>query len=201
VPEHRMAIMADASTKPCHFKAAGRAQTSIMPTTSTFLGDLASQVQTDYDTGVLTSAAQQRRELELQEEQEGEGRAGGAACTSVLSCSRSIAAPRGQVDITGIAGVTCAHAQPARGAFLNMPTPEQHEFHRKNISHVITERPDTSDVYIDVGCRMWRSQMEQLAQLAASGVLPQSTLEKASWRRGVGGCCCGWVGGWAGVGY
>ena len=61
LPPFRMAITADATTKSCHYAAAGSAQRNVMPTTSSFLGDFASKVQHDFDTGVLTSAALQRQ--------------------------------------------------------------------------------------------------------------------------------------------
>lgn len=123
VPDHPcMAVMADASTKPCHFSSAGKAQQEAMPTTSNFFGELSSTVQADFDEGKISSAAQQRHAG-------GEGYHVGTACSSVLTCSRSSAAPRGKLDVYGAAGFNCAHAQPLRGTYMAMPTPEQHVFY------------------------------------------------------------------------
>lgn len=50
-------------------------------------------------------------------------------CATELRCSRSLAAPRGETDRTGVVGCACGHTIPAKSLFLDMPTPEQHYFY------------------------------------------------------------------------
>ena len=57
VPASSLAVSTDAVSKACHFKSAGRSQSGIAPSTSTYLGSIAAQVIMDHGSGVLRSEA------------------------------------------------------------------------------------------------------------------------------------------------
>jgi hypothetical protein len=154
LPEHRMAVMADATTKACRFASAGEVQKDAEPRTDSFFGATTQQVQREYASGQITSKAQQRWKEHCEAADAAAADEGPSSCSANLSCSRASASARGLVDIAGAAGVVCAHAVPGLGCFTIMPTPEQHYFHLLNILHALKRRPDIKDIYIDVACRL-----------------------------------------------
>lgn len=166
LPSYPLAIMMDASTKGCHFATAGRAQLHD-PKTSTHLADVARKVLKDFASGVLSSEAKERWEKECA----AAAAAGSGGCSSNLTCSRASASARGVVDVSGVAGVFCAHGQPALDGQLAMRTPEQWAYHIRLAVSVLTRRKDIRHLYIDIGCRLAPSLRSALQELVDSGDL------------------------------
>ena len=119
VLEHHMAVMADASTKSCHYAPAGRSQQGAVATTFSYFAELSRQVLEDHAVGRMTSPAQQAW---TQHCATTSGEDGDATCTSNLSCSRVRTNVRGITDSSGTAGLVCAHGMPGRSCFVLMPT-------------------------------------------------------------------------------
>lgn len=120
-PDPRAVIAFDGNTKSCHWANAGRATSSIQPTCRRFFGAGNDKVLQELKAGTLSNLAKQQRG--------GAGEEDSKSCSAQLSCSREVAAPRGETDRFGIVGGACGHVFPAKGLFLDMPTPEQHYFY------------------------------------------------------------------------
>lgn len=173
LPFYPLAIMMDASNKPCHYASAGRSQLHD-PKTLTHLAEVALKVIEDYGAGVLTSEAKERWEKACA----AAAAAGSGGCSSNLTCSRASASARGVVDVSGVAGVFCAHGQPALDGQIAMRTPEQWAYHIRLAISVLTRRKDTRHLYIDIGCRLAPSLLAALQELVDSEELDPEVLEE-----------------------
>lgn len=193
MPDHpRLAIMADATCKCCHFATAGRAQPmdKIPPWSCSRLGTVARNVLEMYKSGKLKSEAQQRYACAAALEGTDE-----ASCSSNLTCSRASASARGAVDFSGVAAVACAHGTLLANCMVAMPTPEQWPFHFATVKEAVLRRSDINDLYIDVGCRIKNALLAELleAKLAdGRALLHPDVAAKAS--SDVVLCTAGWWG-------
>jgi hypothetical protein len=157
-----MAISADAVTKCCRLANCGAAQRDIQPSCRNYFAAANEVVQQRVKDGTLPNLGQ--------DSTAGSSAPGHAAdceqpvCTANLHCSRAAAAPRGDTDRSGIAGVVCAHTFPGKELFLGMPTPEQHAFYDFLFTLALKLRPDIRDIYLDLGCR-YRIRFQQLLQV------------------------------------
>lgn len=166
-------------SKACHFKSAGRSQSGIAPSTSTYLGSIAAQVSMDHGSGVLRSEAQERAAVAAQERAANEAalesrEAADAAdglptCTTALTCNRETAGARGEVDRQGLAAVVCAHAFPGQNLVVGMPTPEQHSYYDYLLEHLLRARPDIKAIYLDLSCRYKQRFLRLLHRLHTEG--------------------------------
>lgn len=170
--DYSVGCMLDACTKPCHFASAGRAQRDLAPSSSSYLGVEAHRVVADYDSGVLVSKAQERYRQHCATAAVDDG------CPHHFTCSRPSASARGMVDIAGLATVLCPHTHPARNGTIPMLTPEQHDYHIRNASNLLLQRPDIRDLYIDIGCKIEGTLRASLQSLVDGNDLHPSVLKK-----------------------
>ena len=160
-PAHHMAISADGNQKARRFMNAGTAS-SFLPTTSSFMGDVADKVIMAHADGVLTSRAEEARKRT-------EGREG--PCAVQLNCNREVSTARGQLDRYGQVTAVCAHIIPGRGLTVPMPVPECHFFYTEVFREALTVRPDIKSIYLDLSCRYWPAFADMVADLVAGGHL------------------------------
>lgn len=120
-PRPRAVLAADGCEKGYHWSNAGRAQSNVSPSCRQFFAGPNDTVLEQARNRTLPNFAKQ-----LGDSEEGEA---AKLCATELRCSRSLAAPRGETDRTGVVGCACGHTIPAKSLFLDMPTPEQHYFY------------------------------------------------------------------------
>ncbi|KAG2482162.1 hypothetical protein HYH03_018886 [Edaphochlamys debaryana] len=150
---YRLSVSLDAVTKLGHYASCGTATRGLPHHISTFFGAVDGQVQAAYSAGAL--------ELERVVS----GRVGAQAageepsCRSSLHCARPNSSSAGPCDVHGVVGAVCMHTVPVRGGFCDMPKPEQFSYYLLMLHHLVQQRPDLKDVYIDFGCQIrstWR---------------------------------------------
>lgn len=151
VPDCTLVVSADGMAKAVRYSAVGSALSKNPPGTSHYIGKLDRIVAESFENGRLQSISQARaRTAETQANDEDRAF---PACTSMLSASRATAASRGEVDRTGIVGITCSHLFPAEDLFLGMRTPEQHYYYDVLFEELVRVRPDLHTVNLDIACR------------------------------------------------
>lgn len=149
VPDCTLVVSADGMAKAVRYSAVGSALSKIPPATSLYLGKLDRIVAESFENGRLHSISQARARAS---ETHSEDRTF-PACTSMLSASRETAASRGEVDRSGIVGITCSHLFPAEDLFVGMRTPEQHYYYDVLFEELVRVRPDLHTVNLDIACR------------------------------------------------
>ena len=79
---------------------------------------------------------------------------GACECQTSLHCARADSAATGACDVHGVVGAVCMHGLPVREVFCDLRTPEQFAYYLLMLDHLVTQRQDLADVYIDFGCRL-----------------------------------------------
>jgi hypothetical protein len=155
VPEHKLAVSTDGVQKAVHFANAGHAQAGIEPSTSSYLGTCAAGLVQDYDDGKFTSAAAEAaaRSAAAEEERDEATAVPGSACATALTCNRSIAHRRTELDRVGLIAVVCAHVFAGFNLVVPMLTPEQHYFYDVVLSTLLIACPHLHAIYLDLACR------------------------------------------------
>ena len=143
-PAHHMAISADGNQKARRFKNAGTASSSLLPTTNSYMGEVADKVIMAHATGELTSKAEEARNRVRERE---------GSCSIQLSCNRENSSARGELDCYGQVIAACAHVFAGMGLALPMPVPENHFFYTELFREALTLRPDIKSIYLDLSCR------------------------------------------------
>lgn len=143
-PTHHMAIAADGNQKARRFKNAGTASTNLLPTTNTYMGEVADSVIMAHATGELTSKAEDARNRVQGQE---------GPCSIQLSCNRENSSARGELACHGQVIVVCAHVFAGLGLAVPMPVPENHFFYTVLFREALAQRPDIKSIYLDLSCR------------------------------------------------
>jgi hypothetical protein len=124
-----------------HYSTAGRAQTGIKPSTSTYLGSVA------------------EGELERKVSEATPPDAAAAAlvrpeCTVSLTCNRETStSSRAEMDVQGMMAVVCTHIIPCLGLALAMTAHEHHGYYERLLEYLMPRRPDLRFFYLDLMCR------------------------------------------------
>lgn len=139
-----MAIAADGNQKARRFKNAGTASTNLLPTTNTYMGEVADSVIMAHATGELTSKAEDARNRVQGQE---------GPCSIQLSCNRENSSARGELACHGQVIVVCAHVFAGLGLAVPMPVPENHFFYTVLFREALAQRPDIKSIYLDLSCR------------------------------------------------
>lgn len=146
VPACFLSVSTDAMVKCIRFKAAGSSQRDVKGSTSSFLGPAAEEIANLWKCGDLVSKAEAHRSA-------AQHIAEPDACGTALHCSRDVAKPRGEVEITGIAGASCPHIFPVRNSMVPMYTPEMHFYYDVLLKALLLARSDLRVIYLDLACR------------------------------------------------
>jgi hypothetical protein len=155
-------------TKACRYSNCAAAQRDIPPSCSRFFGVGAAEV---------ADALFRRGQTSTSTASEGVMGAAEPPCTANLHCSRTVSAPRGDTDTSGVCGTACHHTFPGKGLFLSMPRPEVHVYYDLLFKKLLLLRPDVLRIYLDLGCRYKARFAKLVQQLVDDGVLAASAAE------------------------
>lgn len=170
VPAHKLAVATDGVQKAIHFSNAGRAQADIPATTSSYLGPCAAGLVQDYQEGKFTSAAKERAAAAAASERSEPAAGPSSACTTALTCNRSIAHGRTEIDRHGLIAVVCAHIFAGINLVVAMVTPEQHYYYDVVLSLLLRKRPDLHAIYLDLACK-YKGRWGKLVEALVDGGL------------------------------
>ena len=142
-----LALAADAVVKLNHYASCGSASKGIAPQLSGYYGPVDAQVQAAHAAGKLNL-----KSIVSDAEADSDGV---CACQSSLHCARSDSTANGSVcKVYGVCGAVCMHGFPVLGTFSDMRTPEQFAYYLLLLQHVVQQRSDLCDAYVDFGCRL-----------------------------------------------
>lgn len=159
--QYRPAVSMDAVTKLAHYRNLGTASQDVEPHLHTYFGHVNRSVQDRHTAGTLNLAALKAAaggagaaaglDSDDDDEEEQQG-----TCATSLSCSRpdTSSSSSGPCDVHGVCGAVCVHGIPLKEVFIHMPAPENFSLYLLALAHIVSQRPDVGDVYIDFGCRI-----------------------------------------------
>ncbi|PNH11695.1 hypothetical protein TSOC_001461, partial [Tetrabaena socialis] len=166
---YRPAVSCDAVTKLGHYSSCGLASSHHKPQISRYFGPVDARVESAHAAGRLNLRSA------LKETESDPWDSDPCACQSSLHCARPDASSAsGPCDIHGVCGAVCMHTIPLHGLFCDMRTPEQFAYYLFMLDHLVQQRPDVQDVYIDFGCRIrstWERYVAAHPQLPAEAKL------------------------------
>lgn len=162
MPPVRVDPSADAMTKACRYSNCAVAQRDIPPSCSRFFG---------VGAAVVADAVNGRGGTSTNTADDPATGSGEPPCTANLHCSRTVSAPRGDTDTSGVCGTACHHTFPGKGLFLRMPRPEVHVYYDLLFKELLLLRPDVRRIYLDLGCRYKTRFAKLVQQLVHDGEL------------------------------